>query len=77
MFFSHKNGRECVCLFLQERKADVLRFSGLPKSDHSVFVEELGTFAPTGSYAHDRQGGLGGDKEASEIELSQLGLSVG
>ena len=50
---------------LQERRADSLRYAGLPKGDHSVLVEGLGTFAPMGSYAHDSPGGLGGDEEVS------------
>lgn len=46
-----------------------MRYAGLPTGDHSVVVEGLGKFAPTGSYAHGRrQGGLGGEEEEEEVK---------
>lgn len=54
-------------LALQERQADVVRYAGLPSGDHSLVVEGLGRFAPTGSYAHGgNQRGLG-DEEEEEV----------
>lgn len=63
---------------LQERKADGLRYEGLPSGDHSFVVEGLGQFAPTGSYAHGgNRGGLG-DEEEEEVRhpATQLPLSA-
>lgn len=48
----------------QEGQADELRYDGLPSGDHSLVVEGLGQFAPTGSYAHSgNQRGLGDEEE--------------
>lgn len=53
-----------VASVLKEREADSLRYLGLPLGDHSVVVEGLGKFAPSGSYAHGGvRGGLGDDDE--------------
>lgn len=50
--------------FLQEQEADNLRYAGLPSGDHSVEVDGLGKFAPSGSYAHGGVlGGLGDEEE--------------
>lgn len=48
----------------QEEEADSLRYAGLPSGDHSVEVDGLGKFAPSGSYAHGGVcGGLGDEEE--------------
>lgn len=53
---------------LQERQADRLRYAGLPSGDHSLVVEGLNQFAPTGSYAHGgNRGGLGDDDDDDEV----------
>lgn len=51
----------------QENEVDSLRYAGLPSGDHSVEVEGLGLFAPTGSYAHGRNRGGLGDEEEQEV----------
>ncbi|CAM9527992.1 unnamed protein product, partial [Ectocarpus sp. 12 AP-2014] len=57
-------------LAAEERKADGLRYEGLPGGDHSLVVEGLGQFAPTGSYAHGgSRGGLGDEEEEEEPEV--------
>ncbi|CBJ28972.1 conserved unknown protein [Ectocarpus siliculosus] len=59
-----------VKLEAEERKADGLRYEGLPSGDHSLVVEGLGQFAPTGSYAHGgSRGGLGDEEEEEEPEV--------
>ncbi|CAM9218740.1 unnamed protein product, partial [Hapterophycus canaliculatus] len=51
-------------LVAEEREADSLRYAGLPSGDHSVVVEGLGQFAPSGSYAHrGTLRGFGDDEE--------------
>eukprot|EP00903_Cladosiphon_okamuranus_P016054 g14821.t2 len=51
-------------LVAEERQADTLRYASLPSGDHSLVVEGLDQFAPSGSYAHgSKRGGLGDDDD--------------
>lgn len=44
-----------------------MRYASAPSGDHSLVVEGLGQFAPSGSYAHSgHQGGLGDDDDEEE-----------
>ncbi|CAM9837811.1 unnamed protein product [Laminaria digitata] len=53
-----------AALVAEEEEADSLRYAGLPSGNHSVEVDGLGKFAPTGSYAHGGvHGGLGDEEE--------------
>lgn len=60
----------CFFFLFQERQADRLRYAGLPRGDHSLVVEGLGQFAPSGSYAHSgSRGGLGDEEEVLPLPL--------
>eukprot|EP00752_Nemacystus_decipiens_P013791 g12244.t1 len=55
-------------LAAEERQADSLRYASLPSGDHSVVVQGLDQFAPSGSYAHGgKRGGLGDDEDDPEV----------
>ncbi|CAM9438846.1 unnamed protein product, partial [Scytosiphon promiscuus] len=57
-------------LAAEEREADGLRYAGLPSGDHSVVVEGLGQFAPSGSYAHrGTLRGFGDEEEEEQPEV--------